>query len=431
MIDTHDSQKGAANCVDRRVLVLLIFAALAIRIGVLVIMPRTFVDDPDAYRAVAINVVEHGCFGQGDRPTACRPLLYPLVVAGCQLVDPALWYSLAVVHVVLGVATVVLTYRLALRWGVSRWALLAPVLVAIDPILLVHSTLVMTETLATFLAVAGLLALTRCAERPSAGWAALSGAVMALAVLCRPTFLVWMALAVVLLPFAAAPWRSRVRLFAAVVFAVAVVLSPWAIRNAIHFGKLTPATNHGGFTLLLANNSSFYEYLRTARPGEVWNADQFHRDWSVRSRDMNPRDEVAVDHLAYAEALAVIRNEPRTFAYACLVHVSRFWGLVPHRTNEAEGTMGCTARWLVGGFYAVESFLAIVGLACLFRGGVPRDRVLRGWIWGLILVASFTAIHTFYWTNMRMRAPLIPVICIAAALGASRVFRGPVRRRPS
>ncbi len=403
-------------------LAILIAATLAVRIGILAAMPEAFVADPDAYRAVALNVVERGCFGCGDQPTATRPVLYPLVVAACRLVDPPLWYSLAVLHVALGVATVVLTYWLALHWGLGRWSPLPAALVAVDPVLLIHSALVMTETLASFLAVAALLATTRCAERPTAGRAALSGAIMALAVLSRPTFLVWMALTILLMPLAADRWRDRFRLLAAGGIAAALVLSPWAIRNAVRFGKPTLTTNHGGFTLLLANNTSFYEYLRTAQPGEVWDADQFHRDWSLRSRGLTPGDEVAADRLAYAEALAVIRNEPGTFAYSCLVRVSRLWGLVPHRSADAEGTRRRVARWSVGAFYAAESLLALVGLACLLRGRVPRELVVRGWIWGLFLAASFTAIHTFYWTNIRMRAPLIPVVCIAAVLGASQVF---------
>ena len=55
-------------------------------------------------------------------------------------------------------ATVWLTYRLGQRWGYL--SLVVAVLVAFDPILLNQSTLVMTETLAALLAVAGLYGLT-------------------------------------------------------------------------------------------------------------------------------------------------------------------------------------------------------------------------------------------------------------------------------
>ena len=425
MTHAHAPQTARANDGNRRTPVLLVVAALVIRIGVLFVVGDTFVADPDNYRLVAINVAEHGCFGYGDHAIASRPVLYPLLVAGCWLMDPALWYSLAVLHVILGTATVLLTYRLGLRWGLGRWAVLAALLVAIDPILLLHSTLVMTETLATLLAVAGLLAVTSTAEKPAIAKAALAAALMALAVLCRPTFLVWMASVLVLLPLVVGgSWRVRVSLFATSAIAATVVLAPWAIRNGIRFGKPTPATNHGGYTLLLANNPSFYEYLRTNRSGEVWDAEQFNRDWSIRSREVAGKDEVAIDRLAYADALAVIRSQPDTFIYSCFVRVGRLWGLVPHRAGQNASSLRRTARWAVGLFYGVESLLALIGIGSLLAGRLPREVVLRGWIWGLILVASFTAIHTFYWTNIRMRAPLIPVVCLAAALGAARILVG-------
>jgi hypothetical protein len=180
----------------------------------------------------------------------------------------------------------------------------------------------------------------------------------------------------------------------------------------------------------LANNPSFYEYLRTAQPGEVWDADPFNQAWKTRSQALvTSGDEVAADRLAYADALAVIRNQPRTFAYACLVRVARLWGLVPHRTTINEGSLRRTARWGIGAFYAIEFALAAVGLVALAQGRVPREQLFRGWIWGLLLVASFTAIHTFYWTNIRMRAPLVPVVCAAAALGAAQITSRRVNRK--
>ena len=35
-------------------------------------------------------------------------------------------------------------------------------------------------------------------------------------------------------------------------------------------------------------------------------------------------------------------------------------------------------------------------------------------MWGFLLVGCVTAVHTVYWTDMRMRGPLMPVVAIAA-----------------
>jgi hypothetical protein len=83
--------------------------------------------DPDAYREIAENLLRHGEFalGKGEpgndatpvRPTAYRPPLYPVVLsnlpaAGGQQVSLV---KVAVLHVLLGVATVWLTWLTARR----------------------------------------------------------------------------------------------------------------------------------------------------------------------------------------------------------------------------------------------------------------------------------------------------------------------------
>jgi hypothetical protein len=39
-----------------------------------------------------------------------------------------------------------------------------------------------------------------------------------------------------------------------------------------------------------------------------------------------------------------------------------------------------------------------------------------------------TTVHSVYWTDLRMRAPAIPVLCVAAAWGAVRFWEQ--RKRP-
>jgi len=81
------------------------------------------------------------------------------------------------------------------------------------------------------------------------------------------------------------------------------------------------------------------------------------------------------------------------------------------------------ARYAVGAWYAVASALALVGVASL-----GRKLYSQPWLWGLLLCLSFTAMHAVYWSNLRMRAPLVPVVCLAAAVGAKWVAARILRR---
>ena len=181
-------------------LCLLVLAGI-VRGGWLAADCRSLRPDPDTYRQLAQHLLADGTFGYpvpGDataaprlQPTAYRPPLYPLVLVAFGWVDDVGSASIAILHAMAGVATVLLVYRLSQAWQLGGWGWWAAVLVACDPILLNQSSRVMTETLATLLAVLGLLGLTRLTVVPTISRALLAGVLVALAVLCRPTFLVW------------------------------------------------------------------------------------------------------------------------------------------------------------------------------------------------------------------------------------------------
>jgi hypothetical protein len=42
----------------------------------------------------------------------------------------------------------------------------------------------------------------------------------------------------------------------------------------------------------------------------------------------------------------------------------------------------------------------------------------------VLLIVAFMAVHAVYWTDARMRAPLIPAVALLAARGVACVSRG-------
>ncbi|HBO44334.1 MAG TPA: hypothetical protein DD670_10465 [Planctomycetaceae bacterium] len=412
-------------------LALLLLLALVVRVGVLCFMPGALVDDPDGYRALARNLVEHGTFGEGDRPTAFRPLLYPLALVPCvALGEPQATWAIGALHVAWGLATVALAWWIARRCGLGRCAWVAGALVACDPILLNQSTLVMTETLAALLVAVALACLVRLAERPGVFRAATAGAALGLCGLCRPELLLWAALcaAALLLCWRAMQEPRRARheadapapsltvgarsnlvgprfsSTAAFVAAVAMALLPWTIRNQLQFGRPIVATTHGGYTLLLANNPAFYEHLCHGEWGSIWDARDLGPVWGGKAHHADPADELAADRRAYAEAWANIRGEPGRFAYSCVMRIGRFWALAPRQGSPA-------IRWIVGAWYLAVFLLAAVGA---WRG--LRGRFDNGiWLWATLLTAAMTGVHAVYWSDPRMRGPLMIVITYSAA----------------
>jgi 4-amino-4-deoxy-L-arabinose transferase-like glycosyltransferase len=407
---------------DWQVLALLLVLAVVVRGSVLVAGWDRFQDDPDGYRQLAVNLLEYGTFGQSQMrdgqiqhaPTAYRPPVYPLVLAAFGFATGVDTASVAILHLLLGVATVLLVVAVAAPLYGWRVAGAAGVLVTFDPILLNQSVLVMTETIAAFLAVLAWWLLIRCG-RPFPCFAA--GLVLAVAALCRPVSLIWLGLAA-LVVLASSVKRRAWREPAGFCLAAAVVLVPWALRNAYHFGRPIVTTTHGGYTIWLGNNQDYYDFLKTAPRGSVWDSAELDERYS-QVRNEFGADEVAADRWANQQAKQCIQRQPAMFVRACIGRVARLWGLVPNRLSPDESVVRRTARWGVALWYSAIFVLVLFAAFCL------RRQLLRSpWHWAVLLAIALTGVHCAYWTDMRMRAPIIPMLCVAAAWGAVRWYEG-------
>ena len=162
--------------------------------------------------------------------------------------------GIATLHVLLGLATVATTWLVARNYGRGHgrdWhPELAAMAVAIDPLLLVQSSQIMTETLAAFLATVALFCLLQLEQRQSRVWGIASGLTLGCAALCRPTFLPWCVLVLLL----QVPKTLRNRTAASLLclaLGMAFTLFPWALRNYGTLGRWIVSTTHGGYTLLL------------------------------------------------------------------------------------------------------------------------------------------------------------------------------------
>jgi hypothetical protein len=307
-------------------------------------------------------------------------------------------------------------------------------MVAVDPLLVQYTTLPMTEALcallATWLACLLVSVPGESVDEPrSAAQQLLIGVVFGLCVLSRPTF--W-AFGVLL----ALGWlitSVRFGRAGAIVKALPVwtlvgliaTVSPWIVRNALVFGRPIVTTTHSGYTLLLGNNPVFYQQEINQPWGTVWEdapPEQSQETWyatvltEMRADIGDDAGEVEVDRWMSRRAYRHIAAEPALFLKACLHRFLRFWSASPQR--PALGSLPAIAKWSVWFFYSLVIVGFVLGLA---RIGRLRNR--RDWSPVLLLVVSFTLVHLVYWSNIRMRAPVVPLIALVSAYGWERVAR--------
>ena len=429
----------AENKISLRALLYVAAGVILIRGTGMLALNQKLDADVDQYRQLAENLRQHHVYGRQGKgeihPTAFRPPLYPLLLAGTSPDGTVGRRQVIILHLLMAIASAWIMILLARASGLGQASWLAGLLVTVDPILFYQSTQLMTETLATLLALLLLFALLRSGEGREPRWMLAAGTIAGLAILCRPTFLAFAGLAWLLLAVRRR-WKPMM-LFSA---AAAVVLVPWIVRNSLVLGKPVLTTTHGGYTLLLGNNPHFYEYLRSAPWGSTWNPDRFdselegirngemagwevpgatgHQDEEVPGFDFGTLassgfsqewGEVEDDQFAYQVAFHSMRAEPASFAWSCLVRLGRLWSPFPHQVNPNESLPALLLRLGTAVWYLVILSAAIAG--CWRRRSAWKT---DPWIWGLLLCLSFSLVHTFYWSNIRMRAPLMPFVYLAA-----------------
>ena len=415
----------------RCLIALLVLAAL-LRLGVICWKPESLAEDRDLYWGIAQRLAAGDGFANPDwgHPTAYRPPLYPLLLAGI------LWIGggvklLAAVQIGLSVATVWMTSRIGRVLGLNSNALLAAALVAINPLLIQASALAMTEALCACLLTA--LLLVSVATRPEAWphrWGI--GVLFGLAALCRPTIWAFAVLASVVgiwSLFRRSPTEARrdtikVLLgWLVIATTCGLTVAPWVIRNLKVFDEPIVTTTHGGYTLLLGNNDEAYQAEIVETSGKPWDSRtwqesmgrEFQEDcWKTAflQTSFSERREPLRDRWMSDRARTWVRQHPREFVELCWLRVKRFWSLIPGGSDA--GSLPKVARWGVAVFFGVELLAAAFGLWRL-----RRDEWRRWWPL-VLLVVSFALVHVVYWSNLRMRAPVEPVLALLAARGFVR-----------
>jgi 4-amino-4-deoxy-L-arabinose transferase-like glycosyltransferase len=309
-------------------------------------------------------------------------------------------------HLTLGAGTVWLTATAARGSGLSRnRALFAAVIVACDPVLVWQSRSVMTETPTAFLLALGFAGLCR----PGVWGPALGGAGLALAALCRPSVLPGTLLTIAAAAIAR-PGSSTARVVRAGLmgFAVLTILSPWMLRNFVRFGEPIWTTTHGGYTLALANNPVYYREVLDGPPGRVWTGHDQWIWWDSVNRKTTGLSEPQADRYLRDEALKLARAEPAAFGRATLARLAHFWAVAP-----AASVYPAPARWATL-IWTLPLFLALAI-------GLLQPSV---WTWprvsATIAILGLTIVHSFFWTDLRMRAPIVPAIALVAAAAGAR-----------
>ncbi len=372
---------------------------------------------------IAAQQILAGDIGFTHRIFLVRPPLYPLVVAALDVNRPLL----IMLNQLLAVMIIPLTYTLSRQLSLPvRPALLAALIVALDPTSIKYSGILLAEPLANLLLAAAfvsLLALKRAGSRSAAiAWGLAAGALIALSALTRPAaYLLWIPLAAWAL---GARWRFGLRGLAAVAIALPALVGMlvWQGHNAVVFGNGS-FTSVGTFNLLyyraaatlhLAQGRQDITALKRSLARRVeerlGNEGEASADeWRQQHRANTSRGDAAMREIA----LEVILNHPAAFALATLA--SAYQSLI-----EVWGALS-----QVGALWNIALLMAsAIGLWSLLRRRRWMDALFLSLPCAYFLAGTLLVCTTCM--DTRARVMITPLLAVMAAYGVAHLLN---RRR--
>jgi hypothetical protein len=230
------------------------------------------------------------------------------------------------------------------------------------------------------------------ARRPTLAFA--SGALTGLGVLLRAALTTFLPLVVLWMAF-----RRGMRPAILFVLGVAVVVTPWTVRNYRHHGRFVIVASEGGVTFWTGNNP-----LARGEGDMAANPELKEANAALRARHPTLNEE-QMEPVYYREALSWIRTNPG--AWLALEVKKLFYLVVPIGPSY---TLHST-RYLVA---SVVSYGALLSIA-LFgfrRLGAARARTPGLWL----LFASAVGVALVFFPQERFRLPVIdPTLIVCAA----------------
>ncbi len=387
-----------------RWMVMLVILALVARLGATLSLGGAF---HFADEAIYVDAAQHLSNGGGFSHDYNNVPGYPVFLAMLSLglsVGPTF---LRVAQATVGALGTLAVFSLADRVFERRIAILAALIYALDPLVVISSALLYPETIASI--TVPLIALTaiEATERDALGNSALTGALLGVLALLRPVALIlppvvagWMLWA------SAARVGRRLAHLAVLALVFVLVLTPWTIRNISADRGMVPVATAGTQVAPVGQED-------VARRGLIMS--MLHRIWT----------------------------DPRTLAERTGRQFIQFWELTPTRlvTDDpvkreelhqrdprlpVQPLFPSTLRNTVSGVsFGLELVLAMIGLVVAVRDR-PRQTVLM-----VAILVAYAIGFALFVAKLRYRITVLPLLFTFSAVGAASLYslvRGPFRQ---
>lgn len=303
----------------------------------------------------------------------------------------------------LGTVTVAGVYVFGRQLFDQRTGLVACGLAAIYPGAIATSIFILSEAAFCPLMIAQLVAWTFSTQSESPrrriAWAATAGAVAGAATLVRPSWLLFTPLAVVAATVIGRDHRAQLVRGCSMLAVMAMVMTPWWVRNYRVTGHFVPTTLQVG--------ASLYDGLNPAATGssDMSFVAEFAAEENADNDNAAAPLEYRLDRRIQEAALIWAREHPLEVLRLAAIKFMRMWNIWP---ND-EAFRGLATRLVVACTYVP---ILVAGLFGIWR--------FAAWRWPYVLcwlpAVYMTVLHMVFVSSIRYREPaMLGLIVLAAA----------------
>jgi len=399
----------ASDRLGARVLVAIFLLSLALRL-LFVWVQETyhifdiyfFAGDSVLYEGLARSLLAGEGYSFKGHPTAVVTPGYPFFLAAVHMLGADSPMSVGIVQCVVGAITCLLIAVIGNAVGGRLAGLTAGVLAATYVHFVWWTGYILTETLFVFFVVSAVVTLLQWQEDVSSiPRAFAAGLLLGLGALTRPHMVGFGVLACILIVVSARGQRRRAAASAAcLVLALALVLTPWAIRNYVVFGVPIVGSTLSGAVLYQGNS-----------PGATGGTDGY-----LDARDFRPLNvpptlgEVETDRAYSRAAWQFIRDEPWSLPGLAVRKFVNMW-------RPTYGGASFRNILLFGGSYLLVVVLALFGILRSLKAGPGKpERIL------LLGLAFFVGLHLIVPGMIRYRLPAEPFLILFAAQAVQHLW---------
>ena len=357
-------------------------------------------------------------------PTAAHPPLFSLVLAVFDLFGLQSVQAQRLALAVVSSAAIVLMGLAGRRLLNPAVGAVAAAVAALHPLWLQTVGSLMSESVYLIVIPAVLLVALRALDRPS-GWRLLTlGATIGVAALVRSEgilLVLFVGLPVVLM--GTREWRSRLRLFGAVLIGCVALIAPWVIRNELQLGTASISTQEG-LTLIGSYCPSTFDPhspIFGAFDGVCADGTAAFFIENFKPPDGTTQwNEVEIDHRLTDTAEDFARSHLGQLPRVAAAREVSTWALTGQGFQLATAVTGgrsATFEELGGVVYWILAPFVLAGIAILATHSWRRLLVLLG---PIVVVIGIVAV-TYGDTRFRVLAE--PSLALLAAVGAVAAFQ--------